>query len=92
VTRGRFHFVKDVYGDWLGLYIDGRLVTDGHSLRPEEVATEVAVALGCTPGDVTEEEAEFEYLPLDLGKLDEEVAEYLSSRTAATEEQDSWKF
>lgn len=31
------HFVSDVGGDWKGVYVDGVLVAEGHSLREEEV-------------------------------------------------------
>jgi len=30
-------FVNDNSGDWMGLYVDGKLVSENHSLEPDDV-------------------------------------------------------
>lgn len=36
-------FVEDPGGDWVGLYVDGKLVTEGHSLNWNQVLSALGV-------------------------------------------------
>jgi hypothetical protein len=37
MKKSKLVFVHDNSGDWAGMYIDGKLVTEGHSLPYNEV-------------------------------------------------------
>lgn len=38
----KVQFVHSDQGDWVGMYINGHLAAQGHSLAPEEVASALA--------------------------------------------------
>ena len=35
----KIRFLRSGAGDWVGLYIDGKLVREGHSISEEEIAS-----------------------------------------------------
>lgn len=55
--------VYDEYGDWEGLYIDGKLVDEGHTLSTNRVLRALKI--------------EFSSLEIDMEKLDNDLPEDL---------------
>lgn len=39
----RIVFVNDNSGDWVGLYVNGNLTIEGHSLEPDDVLTVLGI-------------------------------------------------
>jgi hypothetical protein len=65
-------FVSSPDGDWEGLYIDGKLVDQGHSLNPHSVAEKILLRI---PGNVVDtKEAAQDWLETE-GYLPENLSE-----------------
>ena len=40
----KIDFVNSNDGDWCGLYVDGQLIAENHSLDPDDVLTHLGIA------------------------------------------------
>ena len=62
----KFHFMSSEAGDWIGLYINGELVEEGHSISEIKVTKRVVeTVMKTVPGffaEVSWEERDFERL------------------------------
>ena len=59
------------YNDWEGLYINGVLATQSHSLRIEDVLE--ALGIDYSYKEVKDYLYEYEVLPVDIKDIDEEA-------------------
>lgn len=61
------HLVYNDEGDWAGIYLDGRLVYEGHNLTPEQVLDTLSVAYD----RITDVEIPLEigHLPIDMDNI-----------------------
>lgn len=64
--------------DWDGLYIDGKLVEQGHSIQPAEAMRAVLndITPPLTRGDVEVREVDYSWLE-DRGSLPDEISEVI---------------
>lgn len=81
MKKYKISIVRPACGDWVALYVDGKLVSEGHSLRIEDIFDALADDY---PNDVEHIE------------ISDERAEYgfnakLEDLLVATEERTTWK-
>lgn len=59
----KIDIVNSDEGDWTGLYVDGRLMCEGHSLSPREVIEALGFELNSSQSRYL---ADIGYLPISL--------------------------